>query len=58
MKTKAFDCVDMKHRGACIIQGELKGKSQEQQLQYWQGGTEELKRLQKQLRSETNTQSP
>ncbi len=53
MKTKTFDCVDMKHRGARIIQEQLKGKSKEQQLQYWQKGTEELKRLQQHLKNKT-----
>ena len=53
MKTKTFDCVDMKHRGARIVLGQLKGKSKEQQLQYWQKGTEELKQLQQRLRSKT-----
>jgi len=51
MKTKTFDCIDMKHRGALIVQGHLKGKSKEQQLQYCQKGTEELKQLQQRLRS-------
>ena len=34
-KTKAFDCVEMMHRGALRIHEALKGKSKEEQLAYW-----------------------
>ena len=47
MKTKIFDCVKMKRRGAELVQEQLKGKSLAQQLEYWQKGTDELKKLQK-----------
>jgi hypothetical protein len=50
MKTKTFDCVQMKRRGAEWVRKQLKGKSLEQQLEYWRKGTEDLKRLQKQAR--------
>ena len=48
MKTKSFDCVEMKRRGAELVRKQLEGKSLAQQLEYWQKGTDELKRLQKQ----------
>jgi len=47
MKAKKFDCVEMKRRGAELVQKQLEGKSLAQQLEYWQKGTEELKKLQK-----------
>ena len=50
MRTKAFDCVQMKRRGAELVRKQLEGKSFEQQLEYWQKGTEDLKKLQTQAR--------
>jgi len=46
MKTKTFDCVEMKRRGAALAQKQLEGKSLAQKLEYWQKGTDELKKLQ------------
>jgi len=51
MKTKTFDCVQMKRRGAELVHKQLEGKSFEQQLEYWQKGTEELKVLQQRLKN-------
>lgn len=50
MKTKTFDCVQMKRLGAEIVREQLEGKSLEQQLKYWQKGTENLRKLQIQLK--------
>lgn len=50
MKTKTFDCVQMKRRGAEWVRKMLEGKSLEQQLEYWSKGTKDLKKLQKQAR--------
>lgn len=50
MKTKTFDCVQMKRQGAELVRKQLEGKSFQQQLKYWQKGTEELKKLQKQTK--------
>ena len=47
MKTKAFDCVEMKHRGAESVQKQLEKKSFSQKLEYWRKGTDKLKKLQK-----------
>jgi hypothetical protein len=38
----------MKRHGAELVRKQLEGKSLEQQLEYWQKGTDELKKLQKQ----------
>jgi hypothetical protein len=46
VKTKTFDCVEMKRRGAELVQKKLEGKSLAQKLEYWQKGTDELKELQ------------
>jgi len=50
MRTKTFDCVQMKRRGAEQVLKQLEGKSFEQQLEYWRKGTEELKKLQRKAR--------
>ena len=50
MKTKTFDCVQMKRQGAELVRQQLKRKSLEQQLKYWQKGTENLRKLQIQLK--------
>jgi exonuclease VII small subunit len=50
MKTKTFDCVRMKRKGAERVLKQLEGKSLQEQLEYWQKGTEDLKRLQRKLK--------
>ena len=47
MKTKTFDCVQMKRRGAELVRKQLEGKSLKQQLEFWKKGTSQLKGLQK-----------
>ncbi|HLB74002.1 MAG TPA: hypothetical protein VJJ98_08280 [Sedimentisphaerales bacterium] len=47
MKTKTFDCVEMKRRGAESVQKQLEGKSLAEKLEYWQKGTDQLRILQK-----------
>lgn len=36
MKTKAFDCVEMKHKAGEQIYQQLKGKSIKEQIEFWQ----------------------
>ena len=50
-KTKRFDCVEMKRRGAEKIMQEIQGMTREEELQYWRRGTEELRRLQRSTKS-------
>ena len=50
MKIRTFDCVQMKRRGAELVYKQLEGKSFEQQLEYWQKGTDQLKELQRQAK--------
>jgi len=49
MKTKTFDCVAMKRRGAEVVQQDLAGLTPEEELAYWQSGTEELQQRQRDL---------
>ncbi len=51
-KRKTFDCVRMKHQGAEQVMKKLEGKSLQEQLEYWQKGTEDLTRLQQRLKEE------
>jgi hypothetical protein len=50
MKTKPFDCVEMKRRGAKQIREKLAGKTLDEQLAYWQTRTAELLARQEALR--------
>lgn len=45
LKTKAFDCVEMMHQGAERVQDQTAGMTLEEELAYWQRGTEELRAL-------------
>lgn len=50
MKTKTFDCVQMKRRGAELVRKRLEGKTFKQQLEYWKKGTHQLRQLQSKAR--------
>ncbi len=49
MKTKTFDCVEMKRHGAEKVQRNLAGLTTAEELAYWQTGTEELQRKQQEV---------
>lgn len=49
---KTFDCVEMMHRGAAVVQKELEGKSLEEQVTYWREGTQALLKRQAELRKQ------
>lgn len=51
MKTKTFDCVKMKRQGAEKVQQELAGMTLEEEIAFWQRGTEELRQRQMQARA-------
>lgn len=53
-KTKAFDCVEMQHRGGQAVMKRLKGMTLEEEVAYWKRGTEELRKLQKSLAAKKN----
>lgn len=44
MKTKTFDCVEMKRRGALRIYEETKGMTVQEELAYWKKRTDALRR--------------
>lgn len=58
MKTKTFDCVEMKRKGAEKVQQEIAGMTIEQELAYWQHGTDELRTLQRYRRKAKQADSP
>ncbi len=47
---KDFDCVEMKHAAGLRIHEELKGKTREEQLLYWQRKNEEARKKYPQMR--------
>lgn len=51
MKTKTFDCVEMKRRGAVRVQQTIAGMSPRQELEYWRNQTEQLRRRQREIQS-------
>ena len=53
MKTKTFDCIQMKRNGAELVRQQTEGKSLEEQLEYWQKGTEKLKKLKQKIQDKT-----
>jgi len=42
MKTKSFDCVEMKRRGSLRIHEETKNLTPEEKLEYWKKRNEEM----------------
>ena len=43
MKTKTFDCVEMKRRGARAVYEAVMGMTVEQEVEYWRAKTDELR---------------
>jgi len=41
-KSKSFDCVEMMHEGAWLLNEKLAGMTEEEQLEYWKRRREEL----------------
>ncbi len=58
MKTKTFDCVEMKQRGAEEVQTALTGLTPEEELAFWQRGTAELERRQVEVRTARRPDAP
>ena len=46
MKTKTFDCVEMKRQGALRIYEETRDMTREEELAYWRKQDEELRAAQ------------
>ena len=49
---KRFDCVEMMHEGAARVRDDLKCKSLEEQVTYWQETAKALLARQQELREE------
>ena len=47
MKNKSFDCVEMKRKGAEIVQQKVASLSPDQQLEFWREGSAALRRQMK-----------
>ena len=58
MKTKTFDCVGMKDKGAEQVLRETHGMTREEELAYWARGTEGLLARQKALRDARKQSCP
>lgn len=46
MKTKKFDCVDMKRKSQELIYNEIKKMTPDEELAFWQKGTNNLRQQQ------------
>ncbi len=51
MKTKTFDCVEMKRRGAEYVYSIIKDMTPQEEVEYWRKCTEEMRREQENLRA-------
>ena len=54
MKTKTFDCVEMKHRGAKKILAKIEHMTKEEVLAFWQERSQILRQRQKTARGQHN----
>ena len=52
MKTKTFDCVEMKQRGAELVRQRLAGMSRDEEIEYWRQRSEQFERDQEQRRAQ------
>lgn len=57
MKTKTFDCVEMKRRAALLIHQEIEGLTEEQQVKYWERRAEELVQYRRRLATQRGSQT-
>lgn len=53
-KNKDFDCVEMMHKGAEYVTQRLAGLTREEELQYWEKRTEELRAKQAAMQKQNN----
>jgi hypothetical protein len=58
MKTKTFDCVEMKRKGALRVHESLKGMTVEQQIEYWRQRSEQFQQDHVRLRNQAASASP
>jgi hypothetical protein len=58
MKTKTFDCVEMKRRGAAQIHEETKDLSFDEKVAYWQNLNVEAREAQRRAMKRRATENP
>jgi hypothetical protein len=58
MKSKEFDCVEMKRHGAELVIAETASLTPEQELEYWRNATEVFMREQREARARRSAQQP
>jgi hypothetical protein len=59
MTVKNFDCVEMKRRGAELVQKRLEGMSRQERLAYWENQTRMLLQWQAVVRAaQSNVTAP
>ncbi len=54
MKTKTFDCVEMKRRGAEGVRRHVASMTTEQELAFWRERSERLRKRQQEFRARHN----
>ncbi len=50
MKTKKFDCVEMKHLGAEKLQEQIAGLTREEEIRFWKERSQHLRQHQETIR--------
>lgn len=58
MKVKAFDCVEMMHRGAEEIGKKIRRMTKAQQIEFWRERSEQLRRRQGKAEREGKHEPP
>ena len=56
MKTKEFDCVQMKHEGAAKVREQTAPLTREQELQFWEERSQRLRQQQAARKAATTAQ--
>lgn len=57
MKTKKFDCVEMKRKGAESVYEKIVGLTRAEQLKFWHSGDGELRKMISAVKSKVKTPS-
>jgi len=52
MKTKKFDCVEMKHLGAEKVQEQIAGMTREEEIRFWKERSQYLRQHQEAIKKE------
>ena len=58
MKTKRFDCVEMKRIGGEFVRQQVAGMTREQEVEYWRQRSEEFQAEQDRINAEARQKEP